>query len=161
VTERDRRTLRRIVSRNHTTAAAQVTGQKDWIFILKNLFPHKLSYVIFTSPNNIHGRATIAKPPMTESNAQMRKRWCHYHKTLTSHTRKRTRDIIRRVVLHTVPHTRKSLRFENTLQFGMPGSNSETRGRFCDCLDSNIVFCWSHYYPSWLKYCKGVRGQVG
>jgi transposase len=29
VTERDRRTLRRIVSRNHTTAAAQVTGQKD------------------------------------------------------------------------------------------------------------------------------------
>jgi hypothetical protein len=32
----------------------------------------------------------------------------------------------------------------------------------CDDLGSNImIFCWSHYYPSWLKYCKGVCGQVG
>jgi hypothetical protein len=23
------------------------------------------------------------------------------------------------------------------------------------------VFCWSHYYPLWLNYCKGVCGQVG
>jgi hypothetical protein len=23
------------------------------------------------------------------------------------------------------------------------------------------VFCWSHCYPSWSNYCKGVRGQVG
>jgi hypothetical protein len=30
----------------------------------------------------------------------------------------------------------------------MPGSNSETRERFCDGLGSNIgtTFCWSHYY---------------
>jgi hypothetical protein len=25
----------------------------------------------------------------------------------------------------------------------------------------SIVFCWYHYYPSWPNYCKGVRGQVG
>jgi hypothetical protein len=34
--------------------------------------------------SNIHGRAAIAKPLIAESNAQMRKRWCHDHKTFTS-----------------------------------------------------------------------------
>jgi hypothetical protein len=68
-------------------------------------------------------------------------------------------------VLHAVIYIRKSLHLENaqgSLQSGMPGSNSETQGRFCVGLGSSIlVFCWSHYYPSWLNYCKGVRGQVG
>jgi hypothetical protein len=28
-------------------------------------------------------------------------------------------------------------------------------------LGSNtVVFCWSHYYPSWLNYCKRVHGEV-
>jgi hypothetical protein len=71
-------------------------------------------------------------------------------------------DMVRWVVLHAVSYIRKSLHLENTqgsLQSGMPGSNSETRGRFCDGLGSNImVFCQSHYYPSWLNYCKGVHG---
>jgi hypothetical protein len=31
--------------------------------------------------SNIHGRASIAKPLITESNAQMRKRWCHDYQT--------------------------------------------------------------------------------
>jgi hypothetical protein len=31
----------------------------------------------------------------------------------------------------------------------MPGSNSETWGRFCNGLGSNIVvLCWFHYYPA-------------
>jgi hypothetical protein len=34
--------------------------------------------------SNIHGRAAMAKPLITESNAQMRKRWCHDQKTWTS-----------------------------------------------------------------------------
>jgi hypothetical protein len=38
LTERDRHTLRRSVSRNHRTTTAQVTGQQNWIFILKTLF---------------------------------------------------------------------------------------------------------------------------
>jgi hypothetical protein len=33
---------------------------------------------------NIHCTAATAKPLITESNAQMRKRWCHDHKTWTS-----------------------------------------------------------------------------
>jgi hypothetical protein len=32
--------------------------------------------------SNIHDRAAIAKPLITESNAQMRQRWCHNHKML-------------------------------------------------------------------------------
>jgi hypothetical protein len=40
----------------------------------------------------------------------------------------------------------KSLRLENTqgsLQSGMPGSNSETRGRLCDGLGSNVAVQYS------------------
>jgi hypothetical protein len=33
---------------------------------------------------NIRGKTAIAKPLITESNAQMRKRHCHDHKTWTS-----------------------------------------------------------------------------
>jgi hypothetical protein len=39
--------------------------------------------------STIHGRAAIAKPLITKSNAQMCKRWCHYHKTWTSDNWKR------------------------------------------------------------------------
>jgi hypothetical protein len=49
-------------------------------------------------------------------------------------------------VLHAVPYIKNSLRLENTqgnLQSGMPGFNSETRGRFCDGLGSNIVVQYS------------------
>jgi hypothetical protein len=58
---------------------------------------------------NIHGRAAIAKPLITESNAEMRKRWCHDHKTRASGNRKRAHDI-RWVFPHAVTygeHSRK------------------------------------------------------
>jgi hypothetical protein len=57
-----------------------------------------------------------------------------------------TRDMLRWIALHAVPYVKKSLRLENTqrsLQSRMPGSNSETRGRFCNGLDSNIVVQYS------------------
>jgi hypothetical protein len=41
--------------------------------------------------SNIHGRASIAKPLITESSAQMR----NYHKTWTSNNWKRERDMVR------------------------------------------------------------------
>jgi predicted transcriptional regulator len=47
LTERDRRIFRRIVSKNHTTTAAQ--RQQSLIFILKTLFPQKLSDVMRAS----------------------------------------------------------------------------------------------------------------
>jgi hypothetical protein len=58
---------------------------------------------------------------------------CHNHKTRTSDKLKCTGDMVRSFVLYAGPHIRKSLRSENTrgsLQSGMPGSNSETQGRF-------------------------------
>jgi hypothetical protein len=48
----------------------------------------------FTNPTST-ARALIAKPLTAESNAQMRKRWCHDHKTRTSDNWKCVRDIIR------------------------------------------------------------------
>jgi hypothetical protein len=90
-------------------------------------------------------------------------RCCHDHKL--DIRQMETRDMVRWVVLHALPYVRKSLHLENTqgnLQSGMPGSNSETHGRFCVGLGSNtVVFCWCHYYPPWLNYCKGVYRQVG
>jgi hypothetical protein len=50
--------------------------------------------------------------------------------------------MVRWVDLHAVPYIRKSLRLENTpgsLQSGMPGSNYETHGTFCNGLGSNIM----------------------
>jgi hypothetical protein len=34
--------------------------------------------------SNIHGRAAIAKPPVTENNTERIKRWCDDHKTWMS-----------------------------------------------------------------------------
>jgi hypothetical protein len=47
LTERDRRTLRRIVLKNHRTIAAQVTAELN--------IPQKLSNVSFTNPTSMVG----------------------------------------------------------------------------------------------------------
>jgi hypothetical protein len=63
-----------------------------------------------------------------------------------------------------------NLRLENTqgsLQSGMPGSSSETRGKFCDGLGSNIVVQYSvgpiiflHGQITARKYVDGLGNQV-
>jgi transposase len=80
LTERDRRTLRRIVSKNPTTTAVQVTAELN-INLEDPVSTITARHELHKS--NIHGRASIAKHLITESNAQMRKRWCHNHKTWT------------------------------------------------------------------------------
>jgi hypothetical protein len=45
--------------------------------------------------SNIHGGAANTEPLIAESNAQMRKRWCHDHKTWTTDNWKRARDLVR------------------------------------------------------------------
>jgi hypothetical protein len=73
----------------------------------------------------------------------MRKLWCQDHKTWTWNKRKRGRDMARRFVLHAVPYIRKRLCSKNTLgtlQFGMPGFSSETRG------DSMMVWAATPWY---------------
>jgi len=80
LTDRDRRTLKKIVARQHKTTATKVTAE---------LNAH-LSNTVSTKTvrrelhkANIHGRAAIAKPLITEANAKLRKKWCHDHKTWT------------------------------------------------------------------------------
>jgi transposase len=72
--ERDHRTFRRIVSKNHTTTAALVTAElnihHEDLASTKSL-RHKFH------KSNIHGRTAFAIPLITEIKTQMRKRWCH------------------------------------------------------------------------------------
>jgi hypothetical protein len=156
LTEGDRRTLRRIVSKNHRTTAAQVTG-------LQNELNIRLEDPVSTKTVrrelhkfNIRATNVIAAPLITEINAQMLKRQCNYHKTWTWDKWKRARGMVSWVVLHAVPNIRKGLRLEDT-QSGIPGSN---RG------DSVIMWEAVSWYsillvPLLLFYCKGVGGQVG
>jgi transposase len=85
MTERYRRTLR-TVSKNHRTTAAHTTAElyiHHENTVSTKTLRHELQHP------NIHGRAAIAKPLITESNAQMRKLLCHDHKTWTSDNWKR------------------------------------------------------------------------
>jgi hypothetical protein len=91
LTETDHRSLR-IVSKNHTTRAPHVTAK---------LNTHPEDPVSSKTlrreirKSNMHGRAATAKPLITESNAQMRKRWCHGHETWTPDYCKRVRNMVR------------------------------------------------------------------
>jgi hypothetical protein len=65
-------------SRNDRTTTAQVTAGLN-ILLEDPVSTKTVRCEIHKS--NIHGRAAIAKPLINESNTQMRKRWCHDHKT--------------------------------------------------------------------------------
>jgi transposase len=80
VTERDCRTLRRIVSKIHTNTTAQVTAELN-IHLEDPVSTKTVRRELHKS--NIHDRAAIVKPQITESNVQMRKQWYHDHKTWT------------------------------------------------------------------------------
>jgi transposase len=71
LTERDRCILRRTVSKNHRTAAAQVTAELN--IHLEDPFSAK-TVRRELHKSNIHCGAAIARPVITESNAQIRKR---------------------------------------------------------------------------------------
>jgi hypothetical protein len=45
--------------------------------------------------SNTHGRDVTPKPLITESNAQIGKRWCHDHKSWTSDKWKRARHMVK------------------------------------------------------------------
>jgi hypothetical protein len=68
LTERGRRTLR-IVSKNHTITAAQVTAEELIIRLEKPDSTNTVLHQLHKS--NIHGRAAVAKPVITESNVHM------------------------------------------------------------------------------------------
>jgi len=81
LSEKDRRTLKRIVSKNHRTTAAKVRQELDRQIEDTDCIktarrqPHK---------SNIHGTAAFVKHLITEHTAKKRKRWCDDDKTWTS-----------------------------------------------------------------------------
>jgi hypothetical protein len=132
LTERDRRTLRRVVWKNQNYCSR--TEYSSW-----RPYFHGVS---FTNPTSRVGLQLRNLWLLKECSHQLRKRWCHDHKTWTSDNWKRARDMVRWAVLHAVPYIRNSLCLENTqgnLQSGMPGSNSKTQRWFCDGLGSSIA----------------------
>jgi hypothetical protein len=92
LTERGSRILRRPVSKNHRTTAAQVTAELN--IHLEDPVSTKTAQHELHKPN-IHGWAAVAKPLITESNAQLCKQWCHDHKTWTSDNWKHAGDVVR------------------------------------------------------------------
>jgi hypothetical protein len=76
----------------HRTTAAQVTAEL-------NIHPEDpvstKTVLCELHKSNIYGRAAIAKPLITESNAEMCKGWCHDHKTWTSDNWKRIHVMVR------------------------------------------------------------------
>jgi hypothetical protein len=81
LTGRDCHTLRRIVSKYHRTAAAQVTAELN-IHLEDPVSTKTVQHELYKS--NIHGRTAVTKTLITESNAEMCKQLCHNHKTWTS-----------------------------------------------------------------------------
>jgi hypothetical protein len=79
MTEIGRRTLR-IVSKNHRTTATQVTAELN-IHLGNSVSTKTVRRELHKSNVQGSGRAAIAKPLITGSNAQMRERWCHTHET--------------------------------------------------------------------------------
>jgi transposase len=88
LTERDIHTLRRIVSKNHRTTAAQVTAELD-IHLDDPLSTKTVRRKLHKSSSHCSGKAAIAKPLTTGSNAEMCKLWGYNHETWTSDDRKR------------------------------------------------------------------------
>jgi adenosine deaminase len=84
--------MRKIVSKNHRTTTAQVTAELN-IHLDDSVSRKTVQRELHKS--HIHGRAATAEPLITESNAQMRKRWCHDHKTGSSGNRKRAHEMVR------------------------------------------------------------------
>lgn len=80
LTDRDQRTLKRIVARKRKTTAANVTAE---------LNTHLSNTVSIKTVRRelhkakIYGRAAIAKPFISASNAKQRMKWCHDHKNWT------------------------------------------------------------------------------
>jgi hypothetical protein len=83
LTEINRHTLRRIVSKKSQNYCS--TGDRTAELNIQHEDPASTKTVRRElHKSNIYGRAAFAKSLISESNAQMRKRWCHDHKTWTS-----------------------------------------------------------------------------
>jgi hypothetical protein len=146
LTERDHLTLRRIVSKNHTTAA-QVTAELN--IHLENPVSTK-TVQCELHKSNIHSRAATAKTLIIKSNAQMCKQWCHDHKTLTSDNQTTGNACMiwsGDLSFTLFPTSGRVYIWRRAKEAYNPDAwlafNSETWGRFCDGLGGNIMLLYS------------------
>jgi hypothetical protein len=102
------------------TELLQHRWQWNWIFILKTLFLQKLSNMSFTNPASVAGlqlpNLCLLKVVLRYVNSGvMTLRFGHQT------TWKHACDMVRWVILHTVPYIRKNLCLEGSLHSIMPG----------------------------------------
>jgi hypothetical protein len=114
--------------------------QQNWIFILKTMFPQKLSDMSFTNPTSMVGLQLL--------NVWLLKVMLRCVNNGVTSIKPGHQTNGNANVISSDESSFTLLYLENSqgnLQFRMPGSNREIWGRFCDGLGSNIVaFCWSH-----------------
>jgi hypothetical protein len=165
LTERYRRTVRRVVSKNHRIAAVHVTGKQNWVSILKTLFPKKLSDVSFTNPAFttglpllniwflklilrclIDGVTTIKTGNLTTCNGA----WC-------GHLNIASRSSPRRERVYVLKTTKQACKMECLV----PTMKHVDALWWFGQQFRKTVFCWSHYYHFVSNNCKEVSGQVG
>lgn len=124
--------------------------RQNSIFVLKTLVPQKQSAVNLKNPN-IHCRAAIAKPLVTE-NAKRRKTSCDDHKTWTS-------DDCKYVICSDAssftlfPTSSQMPKKAYILNAWFKLSNMEAD------LWNILVLCWSYDYSEWLNYRWRILGH--
>jgi hypothetical protein len=137
--------------------------QQNWILISKTLFEQNLSDVGFTNLTSMVQlqllNLWLLKVMLSCINNGVTTIKCGHQTT----RQLKMRDMVRWVVLHIVLYIRKGLHLENNqenLQSGMPGSSSETRGRFCDGLGSNTMVSYSVCFIIYLLHIHGSLSMI-
>jgi predicted transcriptional regulator len=145
--ERDRRTLKRILSNNYSTAAKETA---ELIIHLEDPVSTTVRRKLHKS--NIQGTATIAKPLVNENNARRPKRCSDNHKTWTDDWKN---VIWSNESSFTLFPTSGRVYVWRTPKEAY-NSNCETWRRICDDLGSNIlVYCWFYTY----NYYEGLNSR--
>jgi hypothetical protein len=150
--------LRMVSSGSHLLhTAALLTAELHTVKYWRPCF-HK-NYTNWTSPSlkTRWGSAAIARPLFGESNSQMHKQGVHkiwaYWKDVIWADKLSSFTMLPISVWVYIWRTWNLECLVATVKHDM--------GRFCDCLGSNIMLCWSHYYLSLPDYYKEVCEQIG
>jgi hypothetical protein len=146
------------------TEQLQHRWQQNRLFILKMLLPPSREL----HKSDIHVRAAIAKPLVTENNAQMRKRWCHVYKTWTSDKTTKpghqTTGNEKRACCGQMSRPSRCSLHRKVYTFWEHPRTCKIRNAWFQQWDKGegplwfgqqyrgTVFCWWHYYPSWPNY---------
>jgi hypothetical protein len=139
--------------------------QQNWIFILKTLFPQKLSDVSLTNPTS-----TVGLQLLDLWLLKVMLRYINEGITTIKPGHQITGNAC--VVWSDESSSRCSLHQEKFMIGEHPRKPTIRNAWFQKWNTKEVlwwfgqqyrgtVFCWPYYYPSWPNYCKGVCEQVG